>query len=107
MIWPFLPGVKAPEALTGPETCVFFGSDGTLPPLFWRSEAPYEGLGAGRQPTLLDDLAAVLVDEAQVRIPVAEVQSGRRLRLVFANIHGGPILLPFWASEPAEQLQTL
>jgi len=35
------------------------------------SEAPFEGLGAGTQPALLDDLAAVLVDEAKVGVPVA------------------------------------
>ena len=37
------------------------------------------------------------VDEAQVGVLVAEIQSGCHLWLVFATIHGGPILLPYWA----------
>src|SRR5215204_3758988 len=56
-------------------------------------EASSEGLGAGPQPTLLHDLATLLVDEAEVGVPVAEVHSGCRLWLLFATIHGGPILL--------------
>jgi hypothetical protein len=58
-----------------------------------RSEASSEGLGVSAQPTLFDDLATLRVDEAQVRVPVAEVQSGRHPWLLFASIHGGPILL--------------
>src|SRR5918994_4089566 len=60
-----------------------------------RSEAKrrLKASGAGRQPTLLDDLAAVRLDEAQVGILVAEVKSCCLLWLLFATIHGGPILL--------------
>jgi hypothetical protein len=32
-----LPEVKLPDALTGPETVVFLGSEGKLPPLFWQA----------------------------------------------------------------------
>ena len=42
-------------------------------------EAPPEGLGSGAQPPLLDHLAALLIDEAQVGVLVAEVQSGCNL----------------------------
>jgi hypothetical protein len=35
----------------------------------------------------------MLVDEAQVGIRVAGVQSGCHQRMIFATIHGGPILL--------------
>jgi hypothetical protein len=59
-----------------------------------KGEAPPEGLGAGTQPTLLHNLTASLVDEAQVAVFVAEVQSGCHLWLLFATIHCGPILLP-------------
>src|SRR5215216_1499461 len=52
--------------------------------------------GGGAHPTLLHDLATVLVDKAEVGVPVAEVESGCRLWLLFATIHGGPILF----SEP-------
>jgi hypothetical protein len=48
-----------------------------------------------------------LVDEAEVGVVVAEVQSGCRLRLLFATIHGGPILLSLGPLEPVEHLQTL
>jgi hypothetical protein len=58
-------------------------------------EASSEGFWGGAQPTLLDDLAASCVDEAQAGVPVAEVQSRCHLRLLFATIHGGPILLSF------------
>jgi hypothetical protein len=57
-------------------------------------EASPEGFGAGTQPTLFDHLAALLIDEAQVGVFVAYVQSGCRPWFVPANIHGGPILLP-------------
>jgi hypothetical protein len=59
-----------------------------------RSEASPEGFGAGTQPTLLEHLAAICVDERKVGVFVAEVQSGCRVWFVPANIHGGPILLP-------------
>ena len=63
-------------------------------------EAPTESLGGGAQPTFFDHLAALGVDEAQVGVPVAQVQSGRRLRSLFANIHGGPILLSIGRKSP-------
>ena len=66
--------------------------------------SPY-GFGGGRQPTLLHNLAAVCVDEAEVGILVAEVKSGCCLWLLFATIHGGPILLS-GPLEPVEHLQT-
>jgi hypothetical protein len=69
-------------------------------------EASPEGLGASAQPTLLHNLAAYCVDEAEVGVFVAEIHSCCHQWLVFASIHGGPILLPFWASEPVEHLQT-
>src|SRR3954464_1729610 len=56
-------------------------------------EAPLECLWGGAQPAFLHDLAAVLVDEAKVGVFVAEVQSGCHLWMLFATIHGGPILL--------------
>jgi hypothetical protein len=49
--------------------------------------------GWSAQPTLLHNLATMLVDEAQVGILVAGVQSGCHQRMIFATIHGGPILL--------------
>jgi hypothetical protein len=60
----------------------------------------------GAQPTLLDDLAALRVDEAQIGVLVAEIQSGCHLWLYFATIHGGPILLPIGPLEPVYCLQT-
>ncbi len=39
------------------------------------------------QPTLLDHLAALCVDEAEVGVFVAEIQSGCHLWLVAATIH--------------------
>jgi hypothetical protein len=70
-------------------------------------EAPLEGFGAGTQPTLLHNLATVLVDEAEVGVLVAEIQSGCHLRLHFANIHGGPILLSLGRFRVRQPLQTL
>jgi hypothetical protein len=72
-----------------------------------RAKASPEGLGVRAQPTFLHNLTTVLIDEAQVGVLVAEIQSGCHLQLVFANIRHGPILLPFWASEPVEHLQTV
>jgi len=72
-----------------------FYSDAHRRPL--GSGAPFEGLGAGTQPTLLDDLAAVLVDEAQVGVPVAEVQSGHHQWSPFVTIHVGRSSFPKWA----------
>jgi hypothetical protein len=40
-------------------------------------EASPQGFGGGWQPTLLHNLAALLIDEAQVGVFVAEIQSGR------------------------------
>ncbi len=57
-------------------------------------KAPPEGFWGGAQPTLLDHLAALLVDEAQVGVFVSEVQSGCHLWSLAVSIHGGPILLP-------------
>src|SRR5215217_5311492 len=48
----------------------------------------------GAQPALFHNLTALCVDEAQVGAFVAEIEHGCPLRLVFATIHGGPILLP-------------
>ena|ERR687889_673401 len=45
------------------------------------------------QPALLHNLAAPWVDEAQVGVPVAEIQSGCHLWFAPATNHGGPILL--------------
>jgi hypothetical protein len=61
--------------------------------LLLRSEASPESLGCGAQPAFLDHLAAYCVDEAQLGVPVAEVQSGCHVWLVFASITHGPILL--------------
>src|SRR5215210_8473333 len=60
-----------------------------------RGEASSESLGGGTQPTFLHNLATLLIDEAQVGVLVAEVQSGCYLWSLFATIHCGPILLPF------------
>ena len=57
-------------------------------------EASSEGFGGGAQTTLLHNLAALLIDEAQAGVFVAEIQSGCHLRLLFATIYCGPILLP-------------
>jgi hypothetical protein len=43
------------------------------------------------QPTFLQNLATVLIEEAQVGVFVAEIQSGCHVWLVFATIHGGPM----------------
>jgi hypothetical protein len=61
--------------------------------LLLRSEASPEGLWGGAQPTLLDHLTALCVDEAEVAILVAQIQSGCNLWLYFATIHLGSILL--------------
>src|SRR5215203_4235442 len=58
-----------------------------------RRKASPEGLGGSTQPTFLHNLAAVLVDDSEVGVFVGEVHSGRYLGLLFATIHGGPILL--------------
>ena len=58
-------------------------------------EASPEGLWGGAQPTLLDRLATVRVDEAQIAVLVAQVQSGCHPWVVAATIIHGPILLPF------------
>src|SRR5215211_4679925 len=63
-------------------------------------EAPLEGFGTCTQPTLLHNLTAVCVDEAQIGVPVAEVQSGCHRWLHFANINGGPILLSIGRKSP-------
>jgi hypothetical protein len=59
------------------------------------AKAPPEGLRGGTQPTLLDHLAALLVDEAEVGILVAQIHSGCQQRCSSATIIHGPILLPF------------
>ena len=69
-------------------------------------ETSPKGLWSGAQPTLLHDLTALLIEETQVGVFVAEIQSGCRLWFVPATIHGGPILLS-GPLEPVEQLQTL
>ena len=72
-----------------------------------RSEASFEGCWGGVQPALLDYLTVLLIDEAQVGVFVAYVQSGCRLWLVFATIYGGPILLTILGVlESVECLQT-
>src|SRR5215211_2158194 len=80
-----------------------FDGDAHGPP---GGEVSLEGLWGGAQPAFLHDLATVLVDEAEVGVFVAEVQSGRRLWMLFATVHGGPILLPFGPLKPVEPLQT-
>src|SRR5215210_8560683 len=65
-----------------------------------RGEASSESLGGGAQPTFLDHLATVLVDEAEVGVLVSEVQSGCHQWMLFATIHSGPILLSFGLIEP-------
>jgi hypothetical protein len=70
-----------------------------------RSETPPQSLGSGTQPTFLHNLTALLIDEAEIGVFVAYVQSGCHLRLLFASIHGGLILLS-GPLEPVEHLQT-
>src|SRR5215211_2184967 len=60
-----------------------------------RAKVSLEGLGSGSQPTLLDHLATLCVDEAQVGVFVAQIQAGCNLWLLFATITHGPILLSF------------
>src|SRR5215213_4891044 len=60
-----------------------------------KRSAASEPLWGGAQPTLLDHLTILCVDEAQVGVLVAHVQSGCHLWFVPAIIHCGPILLPF------------
>ena len=81
------------------------GLDGYAHRRLLGGEAPSESLGASAQPTFLHNLAALLIDEAEVGVLVAEIQSGRHLWLGFATIHGGPILLS-GPLEPFEPLQT-
>ena len=66
-----------------------------------RSEASPQSFGGGAQPALLHNIAAFCVDEAQVGVFVAEVQSGCRPWFVPATIHGGPILLPIGRKSPS------
>jgi hypothetical protein len=68
--------------------------DGDSQRLQLGGEASPEGFGGGAQPALLHNLTALCVDEAQLGIFVAEIEPGCHLRLHFATIHGGPILLP-------------
>ena len=51
--------------------------------------------------TLLHNLAAVLVDEAEIAVVVAEIHSGRHLWSFFVTIHVGPILLPIGPKSPS------
>jgi hypothetical protein len=51
-----------------------------------RHPTPLEGLRDGAQPTLLDNLAALGVDESRVGVSVAEVHSGCHLWLFAAII---------------------
>src|SRR3712207_5328586 len=63
--------------------------------LLLRVEASPEGLRGGTQPTLLHNLTALGVDEAQMAVFVAEIQSGCNLWPPLATIHSGSILLSF------------
>src|SRR3712207_1850266 len=63
-------------------------------------EAAAEVLGGGTQPTLLDHLAAFVVEYKEVAVLVAKIQSRRHLRLLGATITHGPILLSLGHKEP-------
>src|SRR5215207_5147610 len=80
--------------------------DGDVQRLF-RIEAAPDCLWGGAQPTLLDDLAALRVDEVEIAVLVAEVHSSRHLHLLPATITHGPILLSGPPKEPVDYLQTL
>jgi hypothetical protein len=66
--------------------------DGYLRPLCGVEPAPHR-LWGGAQPSLLEYLAAVVVEHEEVGVLVAKVNSGRHLRCSFATIVHGPILL--------------
>src|SRR3954464_1843615 len=57
-------------------------------------EAASEGLRGSAQPTLLDHLTALCVDEAQVAVLVAQIQAGCHVWWLPDSIHCGSILLP-------------
>jgi hypothetical protein len=71
-----------------------------------RSEAPSEGFWGGAQSALFDHLAAFGVQNAEMAVFVPEIYPYRTRWLTSANIPHGPILLPYWALEPVEYLQT-
>ena len=50
-----------------------------------RTETPPQSLRSGTQPTFLHNLTALLIDETEVGVLVAEVQPGCDLRLPFAT----------------------
>src|SRR5918998_639496 len=78
---------------------------GVFAPMLERVQEPRVETRQSSQ-VLGDYLIGLLIDEAEVGVLVAEVQSGCHLRLLFASIHGGPILLS-GRLEPVEHLQTL
>ena len=69
-------------------------------------EAAAEVLRGGAQPALLNELATVGVEDAQLTVLVAEVQPYRHLRLLGATIiHGsillsGPLTSPYLFADP-------
>src|SRR5215211_9446951 len=58
-----------------------------------RAEAPPEGFGSGAQSALLDHLAALCVQKAQVAVAVSQIHPDCYPRCSFATIIHGPILL--------------
>src|SRR5215210_3706932 len=67
-----------------------------------------EGLQSATQPTLLDDLAASGVQQAQMTVLVTKIQTSCHPLRFLATITHGPILLPFLRPFGARKyLQTL
>ena len=67
--------------------------DGYAQRLLLRSEAPPESLGGGAQSTLLHNLAAFCVQQAQMAVFVPKIYPERHRWLRSATIIHGPILL--------------
>jgi hypothetical protein len=75
--------------------------DGDAQRLLRIEPAPY-GLWGSTQPALLDDLAALGVDQAQVAVLVSQIQTHCHLRRSFATIVHGPTsfhIEPIWSSQ--------
>src|SRR5215216_7148540 len=72
-----------------------------------RVEAATEVVWGSTQPALLEELTTVGVEDAQIAVLVAEVQTHRHLRLLGATITHGSILLSGPLQEPVDYLQPL
>src|SRR5262245_47303029 len=76
--WPFLPEVKSPEALTGPETTCFLGSDGKLPPPLRQAYSAVASAAAVTVVVTVSPSPAIL--KLTTRLPTASGPEAEALR---------------------------